>query len=182
MAQHFKEKLFADLPTKSPPYKCPIEGCPYETKHKPDWARHYGSVHKYLDKYLKEPLETNPPHPNFLNPPPRKLPEEKKEEGKKPDKKTEKGAESKKGVVAKETPKTEVKAEEGQPSTSGGAAVPKFSTFLPKDHLSKILNTAMTQQSQVGKDFGVITVGSGPTDQQQQPPPLPLPQGRHPNP
>ena len=167
MAQHFKEKLFADLPTKSPPYKCPIEGCPYETKHKPDWARHYGSVHKYLDKYLKEHLETNPPHPNFLNPPPRKLPEEKKEESKKPDKKAVKNADSKTGIGANEAPKKEVKVEEGQPSTSGDTG-PKFSTFLPKDHLSKILNTAMTQQSQVGKDFGVITVGSGPGEQQQQ--------------
>ena len=167
MAQHFKEKLFADLPTKSPPYKCPIEGCPYETKHKPDWARHYGSVHKYLDKYLKEHLETNPPHPNFLNPPPRKPLEEKKEESKKPDKKAEKKADSKNSISTNETPKTEVKVEEGQPSTSGENG-PKFSTFLPKDHLSKILNTAMTQQSQVGKDFGVITVGSGPGEHQQQ--------------
>ena len=181
MAQHFKEKLFADLPTKSPPYKCPIEGCPYETKHKPDWARHYGSVHKYLDKYLKEHLETNPPHPNFLNPPPRKLPEEKKEENKKADKKAEKKADNKTGVATEEKPKIEVKTEEGKPSTSGENG-PKFSTFLPKDHLSKILNTAMTQQSQVGKDFGVITVGSGadehPKQQQQQGrqqhPPLPI--------
>ena len=198
MAQHFKEKLFADLPTKSPPYKCPIEGCPYETKHKPDWARHYGSVHKYLDKYLKEHLETHPPHPNFLNPPPRKPAEEKKDEGKKPEKKKEdsKKPEKKPNKKAAATenkssvaPKVEVKMEEAEPPqlpppppapacSSGADSGPKFSTFLPKDHLSKILNTAMTQQSQVGKDFGVITVGSGgladqKPDVRPAPPPAP---------
>jgi len=57
MANHFKEKLFADLKDKSAPFKCPIEGCSYQTKHKPDWARHYGSVHQFIAKYLKEYLE-----------------------------------------------------------------------------------------------------------------------------
>jgi hypothetical protein len=58
MAQHFKDKLFADLVDKTPPYRCPMEGCSYKTKHKPDWARHYGSVHKLLEKYKKEFLES----------------------------------------------------------------------------------------------------------------------------
>merc|ERR1719266_636067 len=59
MAQHFKDKLFADLIDKSPPFRCPVEGCHYQTKHKPDWARHYGSVHLLIAKYLKEYLETH---------------------------------------------------------------------------------------------------------------------------
>jgi hypothetical protein len=59
MANHFKDKLFADLKDKSAPFKCPIEGCSYQTKHKPDWARHYGSVHHFITKYLKEYLEEN---------------------------------------------------------------------------------------------------------------------------
>ena len=42
---------------KTPPFRCPKEGCNYQTKHKPDWARHYGSVHQLIPKYLKEYLE-----------------------------------------------------------------------------------------------------------------------------
>ena len=57
MANHFKDKLFADLKDKSSPFKCPMEGCSYQTKHKPDWARHYGSVHQLIGKYLKEYLD-----------------------------------------------------------------------------------------------------------------------------
>ena len=57
MANHFKDKLFADLKDKSSPFKCPMEGCTYQTKHKPDWARHYGSVHQFIGKYLKEYLD-----------------------------------------------------------------------------------------------------------------------------
>ena len=57
MANHFKDKLFADLKDKSAPFKCPMEGCSYQTKHIPDWARHYGSVHQFIGKYLKEFLD-----------------------------------------------------------------------------------------------------------------------------
>ena len=53
---HFREKLYNDLKDNSAPFTCPFEGCLYKTKHKPDWARHYGSVHKFLDKYLEEKL------------------------------------------------------------------------------------------------------------------------------
>jgi hypothetical protein len=53
LANHFKEKLFADLEDKSAPFRCPKEGCTYQTKHKPDWARHYGSVHHLIGKYLQ---------------------------------------------------------------------------------------------------------------------------------
>ncbi|CAB4068537.1 KDM3 [Lepeophtheirus salmonis] len=56
---HFKDKLYANLKETSPPFSCPEEGCSYTSKHKPDWARHYGSVHKYIEKYLKEKLEEN---------------------------------------------------------------------------------------------------------------------------
>jgi len=63
MANHFKEKLFADLKDKSAPFKCPMEGCAYQTKHKPDWARHYGSVHHFIAKYLKEYLDEHEQHP-----------------------------------------------------------------------------------------------------------------------
>ena len=66
MAHHFKDKLFADLQDKSPPFKCPVEGCQYQTKHKPDWARHYGSVHQLIAKYLKEYLETHEPAANSV--------------------------------------------------------------------------------------------------------------------
>ncbi len=166
MARHFRDELFADLPTKTPPYRCPIEGCPYETKHKPDWARHYGSVHKYLDKYLKEYLETHEPHPNWVNPPPRTV-----------------------GTSGNSTPsKTPKKEPAAAPATPAAPTTPapppaevkeepddgKYSTFLPKDHLSQIINTAMNQQSQVGKDFGVITVGGGLNSLgQSKPPQLP---------
>ena len=38
--------LVPDLKDRCPPFRCPVEGCSYQTKHKPDWARHYGSVHQ----------------------------------------------------------------------------------------------------------------------------------------
>jgi hypothetical protein len=123
MAQHFREKLFADLPSKAPPYKCPIEGCPYETKHKPDWARHYGSVHKYLDKYLKEYLETHEPHPKFINPP--------APTG------HIKAADAKKSVKKKACAPP-IKDEDQNSCSSTDA---KYTTYLPKDHLTQILNS-----------------------------------------
>ena len=63
MIHHFKEQLYKSLPAKSEeglPYKCPEEGCKFETKHKPDWARHYGSVHKVVERLLRDYLETHP--------------------------------------------------------------------------------------------------------------------------
>ena len=30
MAHHFKNKLFADLLERAPPYKCPVENCAYQ--------------------------------------------------------------------------------------------------------------------------------------------------------
>ena len=63
MIHHFKEKLYQNLPPKSEeglPYKCPEENCKFETKHKPDWARHYGSVHKVVDRLLAQYLEEHP--------------------------------------------------------------------------------------------------------------------------
>ena len=69
MANHFKEKLFADLKDKSAPFKCPMEGCSYQTKHKPDWARHYGSVHQFIGKYLKEYLDQHQQQPQQVEEP-----------------------------------------------------------------------------------------------------------------
>ena len=63
MIHHFKEKLYQNLPPKTEdglPHKCPEENCKFETKHKPNWARHYGSVHKIVDKMLKQYLEEHP--------------------------------------------------------------------------------------------------------------------------
>ena len=63
MIHHFKEKLYQSLPPKSEdglPYKCPEESCKFETKHKPDWARHYGSVHKIVDKMIRQYMEEHP--------------------------------------------------------------------------------------------------------------------------
>lgn len=60
LALHFKDQLLENLPASKAPYKCPIDGCNYSTKHKPDWARHYGSVHKFLDKYINQYFEENP--------------------------------------------------------------------------------------------------------------------------
>ena len=65
MIHHFKDQLYQNLPPKSEegqglPYKCPEENCKFETKHKPDWARHYGSVHKVVDKLLKQYMEEHP--------------------------------------------------------------------------------------------------------------------------
>ena len=65
MIHHFKDQLYQHLPPKSEdgqglPYKCPEENCKFETKHKPDWARHYGSVHKVVDRLLKQYMDDNP--------------------------------------------------------------------------------------------------------------------------
>merc|ERR1719270_2138161 len=63
MIHHFKDELYKNLPPKTDeglPYKCPEESCKFETKHKPDWARHYGSVHKVMERLLKQYMEEHP--------------------------------------------------------------------------------------------------------------------------
>merc|ERR1711884_113983 len=63
MIHHFKDQLYQKLPPKSEdglPYKCPEEGCKFETKHKPDWARHYDSVHKVVERLLRQYMEEHP--------------------------------------------------------------------------------------------------------------------------
>lgn len=64
MVHHFKDKLYESLPPKIEgdplPFKCPEDGCKFETKHKPDWARHFGSVHKHVEKLLNKYLEEHP--------------------------------------------------------------------------------------------------------------------------
>ncbi len=135
LAQHFKHKLFEDLPNKSAPFTCPIEGCTYQTKHKPDWARHYGSVHKFIDKYLKEHLAMSP----MAKPIPKVTP-------------TDSGENS-----AKENPP----AVEVTPAPSQNSPL-MISEFLPKAELSQILSTALDQQSQPDKNFGVVTVQGTP--------------------
>jgi hypothetical protein len=61
MVHHFKEQLYESMPARIEgdplPYKCPEPGCKFETKHKPDWARHFGTVHKYVERYLARYLE-----------------------------------------------------------------------------------------------------------------------------
>ncbi len=121
MAQHFKDKLFADLLDKSPPFRCPVDGCQYQTKHKPDWARHYGSVHQLIAKYLKEYLETHEAKTEPLEVP--DMPE-----------------------------LNDIKEEPLEEKT--------YSAYLPKSELTQILNTAMDQQSQPQRNFGVITINS----------------------
>ena len=148
MAQHFKDKLFADLIDKNPPFRCPVEGCPYQTKHKPDWARHYGSVHHLIAKYLKEYLETH---------------------------------------EAKTEPEVDAVEPEMDLSNTGTSCgngddamedidEKTYTAYLPKADLSMILNTAMVQQSQPQRNFGVITITAngdelpGMEQQQQQQP------------
>jgi hypothetical protein len=36
-----------------------------------------------------------------------------------------------------------------------------YSAFLPKADLNQIISTAITQQSQTGKNFGVVTINPG---------------------
>ena len=61
MVHHFKETLYESLPPKIEgdplPFKCPEGDCKFETKHKPDWARHFGSVHKHVERLLAKYLE-----------------------------------------------------------------------------------------------------------------------------
>ena len=64
MVHHFKETLYESLPPKIDgdplPFKCPEEECKFETKHKPDWARHFGSVHKHVERLLAKYLAEHP--------------------------------------------------------------------------------------------------------------------------
>ncbi len=159
LAQHFKHKLFEDLPNKSAPFACPVEGCSYQTKHKPDWARHYGSVHKFIDKYLKEYLAENPMAKPIL-----KQPSEAPAPAAADNKAKEK--------EAKKSPEqaTEAKQPQEQPQPQQSTSKVTVSEFLPKAELSQILSTAISQQSQTDKNFGVVTV---------QGTPMRVPQGAH---
>ena len=64
MVHHFKDRLYESLPPKIEgdplPFKCPEVDCQFETKHKPDWARHFGSVHKHVEKMLARYMEEHP--------------------------------------------------------------------------------------------------------------------------
>ena len=51
---HFKDELFNDLHDKMPPFKCPVSGCSFQTKHRFSWLRHYGVTHGRNEKYLDE--------------------------------------------------------------------------------------------------------------------------------
>ena len=166
MAHHFKQKLFADLVEKSPPYKCPVKDCAYQTKHKPDWARHYGSVHHFINKYLKDFLDER----------------------------------ERLGITTRESEFFQVKVAPSQLAAATAAPMPQtppkpmvqiqnsvsdgertYSAFLPKENLSAIISTALDQQSQPQRNFGVVTV-TGPVVQQiqQQNGMLPAPNGFQP--
>ncbi len=159
LAQHFKNKLFEDLPNKTSPFTCPVEGCLYQTKHKPDWARHYGSVHKYIDKYLKEYLATNPVATPVL-----------KSEAASTSADESSRATTTVATPAKKAATTTVPPPPAQvqaqpmPTTSTGQVT--IREFLPKAELSQILSTAIDQQRQTDKNFGVVTIQGTPLQMQ----------------
>ena len=66
---HFKDKLLNDLVDKSPPFHCPAPDCSYQTRERDKWSRHYGSVHGWIKKYLKQYFEENPDkaHSSYAN-------------------------------------------------------------------------------------------------------------------
>ena len=57
---HFKDRLLKDLVDKSPPFRCPVPQCSYQTRERDKWSRHYGSVHGLIKKYLNQYFEENP--------------------------------------------------------------------------------------------------------------------------
>merc|ERR1719412_480389 len=154
MAHHFKDKLFADLADKSPPFKCPVAGCSYSTKHKPDWARHYGSVHQYISKYLKEYMEENKANKESVQDVSTT--------------KTDPGSSGHSPQLQNPLPSSQDDPNNKAMSTADVTDGERtYSAFLPTADLSKILMTAMDQQSQPQKNFGVVTV-TGPVVQQLQ--------------
>ena len=161
------------------------DGCQYQTKHKPDWARHYGSVHQLIAKYLNEYFETHEPFAMTTTA------------------SASTSASSTPFPEFKTEPNFEIKSEPGLndtsnsedqmiPTTTGGGPSigngnnssgcsvsgpdmeqnnideKTYSAFLPKSELSQIINTAMDQQSQPTRNFGVITINTpnpnDPTD------------------
>ena len=160
MAHHFKQKLFADLMEKSPPYKCPVKDCSYKTKHKPDWARHYGSVHQFINKYLNEFMEER-----------QRLGITRKESetfqvragGDQAPSQAQQELAPSMNAVAEDTLQTSANGQ--TPHITDGERT--YSAFLPMADLSQIISTAMTQQAQPQKNFGVVTV-TGPVVQQIQ--------------
>ena len=151
MANHFKDKLFSDLKDKSAPFKCPIEGCSYQTKHKPDWARHYGSVHSFIAKYLKEYLDEHGGHvPTPTDSSSQDQPPvEQTSLHPDPELSLKSSASTSRPAPARKLDISEV--------TDGERT---YSAFLPKADLQQILTTAMNQQSQPDKNFGVVTINS----------------------
>ena len=136
----------------------------YQTKHKPDWARHYGSVHHYIGKYLQEYLDEKERPGGDVNTldivglNPAANDQASSQENSLPQQQACTSAQATSLPVL--TPSsTEPAAEVKQPITS----VPErtYSAFLPKENLSAILSTAWEQQSQPQKNFGVVTV-TGP--------------------
>ena len=165
------------------------DGCQYQTKHKPDWARHYGSVHQLIAKYLNEYFETHEPFAMTTTA------------------SASTSASSTPFPEFKTEPNFEIKSEPGLndtsnsedqmiPTTTGGGPSigngnnssgcsvsgpdmeqnnideKTYSAFLPKSELSQIINTAMDQQSQPTRNFGVITINTpnpnDPTDLSNQ--------------
>ena len=161
------------------------DGCQYQTKHKPDWARHYGSVHQLIAKYLNEYFETHEPFSTTTtmtasaSTSASSTPFEFKTELN--EFKTEPNFEIKSEPLNDTSNSEEMMpgpgAGNGNNSSggSGGGDMDQnnidektYSAFLPKSELSQIINTAMDQQSQPTRNFGVITINTpnpnDPTD------------------
>ena len=173
MANHFKDKLFSDLKDKSAPFKCPIEGCSYQTKHKPDWARHYGSVHSFIAKYLKEYLdEHGGPVPVPVPLPvaaPVPVPVDSTSQEQPPPVEQNSLLHQDAELPLKSSSSMSTSASATRPAPAKKLDIPEvtdgertYSAFLPKADLQQILALAMNQQSQPDKNFGVVTINSNP--------------------
>ena len=51
---HYRERLCEGLPPGGDSFKCPWPSCNHESKDKGGFVRHYGLVHKMVQKWLKE--------------------------------------------------------------------------------------------------------------------------------
>lgn len=112
-----------------------------------DWARHYGSVHQFIPKYLKEYIVE------------------------------QEAAQKQSNIITKAfttaTPSSSNSSKSSEvkiPGITDGERT--YSAFLPKADLNQIISTAITQQSQTGKNFGVVTINPIGL----HPPPLPPPE------
>ena len=144
LAQHFKKELLVDLPNKTPPFKCPMPDCSYETKHKPDWIRHYGSVHKFLfkllDKFLQDKREREMGEALEAMTAPSPSPEPPKQ-------------------AANQLAGARRSSVQGAPGSSNQQRT--YTEYLPKAELSVILSTAMTQQNNHQMNTGVASENKG---------------------